>query len=171
MKASPLGLLVSATLDEFISINIYLVPRPTIMDFLKRLFLAIIFVVLRLFLARSDLSVENSLFQLKPKSGFLTQSKGNFLRSRIFQSKTAFFDSSPNRAFLHSRKRALSTQLFLTEFSDWGIQSKRSSFSTGWCQSKNSVEKVLHVLFYPIASLVPPPNTHPHAHAPIPGTT
>ena len=26
-------------------------------------------------------------------------------------------------------------------------------------------------VFLPIASLVPPPNTHPHAHTPIPGTT
>ena len=31
-------------------------------------------------------------------------------------------------------------------------------------QSKNSVEKVLHVLFEPIASFIPPPNTHSHGH-------
>ena len=30
---------------------------------------------LRLFLTHSDLSIENSLSRLKPKSGFLTQSK------------------------------------------------------------------------------------------------
>ena len=63
---------------------------------------------------QSDLSVENGLFRLKPKSGFLTQSKKGFF--------------------------------------DWILQ------------SKNSVEKVLHVFFEPIASLIPPPNTHPHGH-------
>ena len=31
-------------------------------------------------------------------------------------------------------------------------------------QSKKSVEKVLHVFFEPIASFIPPPNTHPHTH-------
>ena len=49
----------------------------------------------RPFLIQSDLSVENGLFWLKPKSGFLTQSKKGF-----------------------------STQLFSTENSDWRIQSK-----------------------------------------------
>ena len=72
---------------------------------------------------QSDLSVEYGLFRLKPKSGFLTQSKKPF-----------------------------STQLFSTENSDWRIQ------------SKNSVAKVFHVFFEPIASLIPPPNTHPHGH-------
>ena len=50
-------------------------------------------VTVRPFLMQSDLSVENVLFRLKPKSGFLTQSK-----------------------------RAFSTQLFSTENSDWRIQ-------------------------------------------------
>ena len=59
---------------------------------------------LRPFLMQSDLSVENGLFRLKPKSSFF------------------------------SRKRAFSTQLFLTGNSDWRIQ------------SKNSVEKV-HTCF------------------------
>ena len=39
------------------------------------------------------------------------------------------------------------------------------------CQSKNLVDKVLHLFFEPIASLIPPQNTHPHAHTTIPGTT
>ena len=79
---------------------------------------------------QSDLSVENGLIRLKPKSGFFTQSK-----------------------------KAFSTQLSSTENSDWRIQSKN------WIlQSKNSVEKVLHVFFQPIASPIPPPNTHPHGH-------
>ena len=60
----------------------------------------------RPFIMQSDLSVENGLFRLKPKSGFLTQSKKDF------------FDST-----------------FSTGNSDWRIQ------------SKNSVEKVLHVFF------------------------
>ena len=77
------------------------------------------------------------------------------------QSKTAFFGLS----FLSSRKRAFSTQLFSTENSGWRIQSKNSTFSTGSSsQSENSVEKVLHVFFEPIASPIPPPNTHPHGH-------
>ena len=81
--------------------------------------------------------------------------KADSYRVGFCQPKTAFFDLIPNRAFLHSRKRAFSTQLFSAEFSDWGIQ------------SKNSVEKVSHVFFQPIASLIPPQNTHPHAHTPI----
>ena len=42
--------------------------------------------------------------------------------------------------------------------------------STG-SASRKLVEKNVHLFFYPIASLVPPPTTHPHAHTPIPGTT
>ena len=57
---------------------------------------------LRPFLIQSDLSVENVLVRLKPRSGFLTQSK-----------------------------KAFSTQLFSTENSDWLIQSKNLTFSTG----------------------------------------
>ena len=50
------------------------------------------------------------------------------------------------------KKRAFSTQLFSTENSDWRIQ------------SKNSVDKVIHVFFEPIESLIRPPSTHPHGH-------
>ena len=52
---------------------------------------------------------------------------GHFICSRIYQSKTAFFDWSPNRAFSRSQNRAFSTQLCLTENSDWRIQSKNLS--------------------------------------------
>ena len=66
----------------------------------------------RPFLIQSDLSVENGRFRLKPKS-----------------------------AFLHSRKRAFSTQLFSTEFSDWGIQSKNLTFSTESVSRKTQSKK------------------------------
>ena len=39
---------------------------------------------LELFLTQSDLSVENGLFRLKPKSGFLTQSKKSFFDLSFF---------------------------------------------------------------------------------------
>ena len=43
--------------------------------------------------------------------------------------------------------------------------SSRKTQSFDWIlQSKNSVEKVLHVFFEPVASPIPPPNTHPHGH-------
>ena len=67
---------------------------------------------LRPYLMQSDLSVENGLFRLKPKSGFLTQSKKGF-----------------------------STQLFSTENSDWRIQSKNSTFSTGSFSRKTQSKK------------------------------
>ena len=70
----------------------------------------------RPFLIQSDLSVENGLFRLKPKSSFLIQSK-----------------------------RAFSTQLFSTENSDWRIQSKNSTFSTG---SSSSSRKTQSKKFY-----------------------
>ena len=90
---------------------------------------------LRPFLIQSNLSVENGLFQLKPKSSFLTQSKKRF------------FDST---------------------FFDWEFRladpvEKVECFDC-ILQSKNSVGKVLHVFFEPIASFIPPPNTHPHSH-------
>ena len=40
--------------------------------------------VFRPFLMQSDLSVENGLFRLKPKSGFLTQSEKGFFDSTFF---------------------------------------------------------------------------------------
>ena len=40
--------------------------------------------MLRPFLMQSDLSVEDDLFRLEPKSGFLTQSKKGFFDSTFF---------------------------------------------------------------------------------------
>ena len=67
---------------------------------------------LRPFLIQSDLSVENGRFRLKPISGFL------------IQSKKSFFDST-----------------FLDWVSDWGIQSKTFTFSTGPVSRKNRSKK------------------------------
>ena len=64
-------------------------------------------IVLRPFFKQSNMSVENGLFRLKPKSGFLRR-----------------------------RKRAFSTQLFSTENSDWRILSRNSTFSTGSSRPK-----------------------------------
>ena len=99
---------------------------------------------LRPFLIQSDLSVENGLFRLKPKSSFLTQSKKGFLDSTCFDWEFRLADP-----------------LEKLDFFDWILQ------------SKNSVEKVLHVFFEPIASFIPPPNTptRPYGHTPIPGAT
>ena len=99
--------------------------------------------ILRPFLTQSDLSVENGCFRLKPKSIFLTQSK------------KGLFDST----------------FFLTEFFRLGDSVDKLEFFDRICRSKNSVEKVLHLFFKPMASLISPQNTHPHAHTPIPGTT
>ena len=90
---------------------------------------------------QSDLSVENGLFRLKPTSGFLTQ----------------------------CRKRAFSTQLFSTENSDWRIQSKNSTFSTGSSSRKTQSKKVLHVFLEPIRIAHPTTKhthtaTRPHTH-------
>ena len=54
----------------------------------------------RPFLIQSDLSVENGIFRLKPKSSFFTQSK--------------------------KERMSFSSQLFSTENSDWQILSKKS---------------------------------------------
>ena len=67
---------------------------------------------------QSDLSVENALFRLKPKSGFLTQSR------------KGFFDST-----------------FSTENSDWRIQSKKSIFSTGSFGRKTQSKKFYTCFF------------------------
>ena len=90
---------------------------------------------LRPFLIQSDLSVKNGLFLLKPKSGFLIQSKKGFFDSTFFDLEFRLADPVEK-----------------LDVFDWILQ------------SKNSVEKVLHVFFEPIASLIPPPNTHPHGH-------
>ena len=47
-------------------------------------FLSGVRMILRPFLMQSDLSVENGLFRLKPKSSFLTQSKKGFFDSTFF---------------------------------------------------------------------------------------
>ena len=66
----------------------------------------------------SDLSVENGLFRLKPKSGFLTQSKKGFFDSTFFDWDFRLADPVEK-----------------LDFFDWILE------------SKNSVEKVLHVFF------------------------
>ena len=53
------------------------------------------------------------------------------------------------RAFLRSRKRGFSTQLCLTELSDWGIQSKNLTFLTGSASRKTQSKKVYTGLFIP----------------------
>ena len=72
-----------------------------------------------------------------------------------FVSRKRPFRLMPKSSFLTRSKKGFFDATFL----DW-IR-----------QSKNSVEQVLHLFFEPIASLIPPQNTHPHAHRPIPGTT
>ena len=73
-----------------------------------------------------------------------------------FVSRKRPFRLKPKSSFLTQSKKvwAFSTQLFSTENSDWRIQ------------SKNSAEKNLHVFLEPIASFIPPPNTHPTATRP-----
>ena len=74
---------------------------------------------------------------MKPKSGFLAQSKKGFFGSTFFDCVFRLGDPVEKVVFFH------------------------------WiCQSKNSVEKVLHLFFEPIASLIPPPYTptRPHTH-------
>ena len=97
------------------------------------------------FLMQSDLSVENGLFRLKPKSGFLTQSK-----------------------------RGFSTQLFSAENSDWRIQSKNSTFSTG-SSSRKIRSKKFYTCFLNRSHRPSHHQTHtptrPHGHTPIPGTS
>ena len=106
--------------------------------------------------------------------------------------KTGILHQPSTKAISHtvglvSRKRPFSAEaqigLFYTvEKGLFRLNFFRLSFPTGgpvekldffdWiCQSKNSVEKNLHIFFESIASLIPPQNTHPHAHTPIPGTT
>ena len=91
-------------------------------------------------LTQSDLSVENGLFRLKPKSGFLT---------------------------IHSRK-IVQKELFRLDFFRlrfWTGRSSRKSLPV----QKLSRKSFASVLTCRIARA--PPNTLPHAHTPIPGTT
>ena len=98
---------------------------------------------------------------------------GHFSYSRSCQSRTAVSDWSPNRAFLHSWKRAYSTQLFSTEFSDWGIQSKNSTSSTGSISRKTQSKKLYTCFFNPShRSSHHKTHTHTPAHPyQVPGTT
>ena len=61
------------------------------------------------------------------------------------------------------RKRPFSTeaQIGLSYAVEKGIF-RLNFFRLRILQSKNSVERVLHVFIEPIASLIPPPNIHPH---------
>ena len=60
-----------------------LVVLGAVLDSL-RVRVAPLILLLRPFLMQSDLPVENGLFRLKPKSGFLTQSKKGFFDSTFF---------------------------------------------------------------------------------------
>ena len=75
-----------------------------------------------------------------------------FVRPFLIQSDLSvdngLFRLKPQSGFLTQSKKGF----FDSTFFDWILR------------SKNSVEKVLHVFFEPIASLIPPPNTHPHGH-------
>ena len=73
----------------------------------------------RPFLIQSDLSVENGLTRLKPKSGFHTHSKKRLFRLNFFR----------------LRIPTLAHPVEKLDFFDWILK------------SKNSVEKVLHVFF------------------------
>ena len=92
---------------------------------------------------------------------------GHFLYNRICQSKTAFFDLSP--IDLSYTVKKVEKGLFRPNFFRLRIPTGGSSRITRLVRLdppvENSVEKVLHVFFEPIASFFPPPNTHPHGHA------
>ena len=92
-------------------------------------------------LQQSDPSIENGPSPAEAQIGFLIQSK-----------KKSFFYSA-----------------FFDEQFDWQIQSKKFIFSSGSASRKSKV--IRKRIFEPIASLISPQNTHPHAHTPIPGTT
>ena len=77
----------------------------------------------------------------------------------------------------YSRKRAFSTQLFSTEFFDWGIQSKNLAFRLDLSVeklSRNFFSPVFatHRIAHPTTKHTPTrPHTHTRYHTPIPGTT
>ena len=74
--------------------------------------------------------------------------------------ENGLFGRSPNRAFLHSRKRAFSTQLFSTENSDWRIQSE-NSFSTG-SSSRKTQSKKFYTCFFNRSHRPSHHQTHTH---------
>ena len=98
-------------------------------------------------------------------SFFRLDSSGHFLYSQ-FVSRKRPFSTEAQIGLSYTVEKGLVRLNFSTEFSD-----QKLDFFYWICQSKNSVEKVLHLFFEPIASLIPPQNIHPHAHTPIPGTT
>ena len=89
--------------------------------------------------------------------GFVSR-KRSFLQSDLAVENDRF-RLKPKSSFLNIY--TVETELFRLnfEFFDW------------ICQSENSVEKVFHLFFNPSHPSIPPQNTHPHAHTPIPGTT
>ena len=80
----------------------------------------------RPYLTHLDVSVENGLFRLKPKSGFLRP----FLMQSDLSVENGLFRMKPKSGFLRGLKRAFSTRLFSTENSDWRIQSKKCFFDS-----------------------------------------
>ena len=89
------------------------------------------------FLTQSDFSVENGLFRLEPKSGFLTQSKRSFFDSLCF-----------DRVFR------------------LGDPVEKVTSSTGSASRKTRSKKIYTCFFDP-SHLISPPNTHPtrpHTH-------
>ena len=98
-------------------------------------------ILIRPFLIQSELSVETGLFRLRYKSSFLTRSKKGFFDLTFIDGEFRLADPVEKVETVEK-----------LGFFDWILQ------------SKNSVEKAFHVSFEPIASLIPPPNTHPHGH-------
>ena len=93
-------------------------------------------------------------------------------RPFLIQSDLAVFDWSPNRPFLYSRKRAFWTQIFSTEFSDWGIQSKNLTFSTRSVSRKTQSKKFFTCFLNPShRSSHHKTHTHAPTHPLPPGTT
>ena len=88
---------------------------------------------------------------------------GYFLHSRIY----GLFRLTPKSGFLTQSKKSFSAQLFSTEFSGWGIQTKNLTFSTGSASRKTQWEKLYTCFFNPSHC-----SSHhkAHTHTPIPGS-
>ena len=92
--------------------------------------------------------------------------KGFVTRKRPFSTEAQI------HIFSYTVEKSLSRlNFFRLRFPTTGGSSRKTSELFRLDLSKNSVEKVLYLFFEPIASLIPPKNTHQHAHTPIPGTT
>ena len=98
------------------------------------------------------------LIDLRP---FLTQTVGFVSRKRPFSTEAQI-----GLSFVHSRRRAFSTQcstlLFSTEFSAWGIQSKNLTFSTGSVKSKKTQSKKFYTCFWNPSHRSSHHKTHTH---------